>query len=188
MKFLPALVAGLLLSFSAHAAEYTIDHTKSSIRFSGKHAGNNFTGTFDKWKAKIVFDPNNLAASHVEVTIDTSSAKTGNSMYDGTLPTADWFDVKTYPEASFVSETIKFINDNRYQVKGLLTLRGVPLSVDFVFTLNFAPGKDGAGQATVTSSFILDRIAYGIGVKSDPKAEWVDRSIKLDLNVVAAQN
>lgn len=181
MKFLPVFALALLMSFSAHAAEYTVNPAQSSIRFSGKHAGNNFSGAFGAWEGKIDFDPANLATSHVEIKIDTASAKTGNAMYDGTLPTADWFDSKTYPEAKFVSESFKFIDGNRYQVKGLLTLRGVSVSVDFIFTLNITQG----GLATASASFILDRIAFGMGAKSDPKAEWVERNVKIDLDVVA---
>jgi cytochrome b561 len=166
----------------AHAAEYTIDKSQSSIAFSGTHAGKPFKGSFGTWDAIIVFDAANLTASSVKVTIDTASAKTGDAMYDGTLPTADWFDVKNHPQATFISDSITKKVDGAYTAKGQLTIRGKAVPVVFDFTLS-----DLAAPPVKTSfTLTLDRLAHDIGVKSDAKAEWVSKEIPITVTLAAS--
>lgn len=159
----------------AHAADYLVDKTQSRIEFSGTHAGKPFKGAFGTWDAAIKFDDANLAASSVKVTIDTASAKTGDAMYDGTLPTADWFDVKNYPQAIFISESITKRPDGSYNAKGQLTIRGkaVPVTFDFALSDLAAP------PVKTTFTLTLDRLAHDIGMKSDAKAEWVSKEIPI---------
>lgn len=177
------LLSAILFGLSSplNATEYSIDKATSSIEFSGTHAGNAFKGTFGTWDATIKFDDKNLAQSNIKVTIDTSSAKTGDKMYDGTLPTADWFDVKNHPQATFVSDSITKNADGSYNAKGLLTIRGkaVPVAFDFNLSdISTAPVK-------TNFSLTLDRLAHDIGTKSDAKAEWVSKEIPLNITISA---
>ena len=172
----------LLFSFNATAADFAVDPAQSSIAFSGTHVGNKFTGKFEKWDATIKFDPANLATSKIEVTIDTTSAKTGNSMYDGTLPTADWFDVKKFPQAKYVSTDIRKNEDGSFTAKGDLTIRDKTQSIMFTFKL---PADLKTAPITTSFSLPLDRIALGLGATSDAKAEWVGKDITLDVNISA---
>ncbi len=178
------LSIGLFLAshLPAFAAEYVVDKAQSKIAFSGTHAGKAFKGTFGTWDAVIQFDDANLAASSVKVTIDTASAKTGDSMYDGTLPTADWFDVKNHPQANFVSESITKKADGGYNAKGQLTIRGKSVPVAFDFALSDLAAPPVKTNFTLT----LDRLAHDIGLKSDAKAEWVSKEIPLDITLVAS--
>ncbi len=179
------LVFCLLLSpMAAFAKAYTVDMSQSSIRFSGTHAGNLFDGVFEKWQAEIEFDEANLAASTITVTIDMASAKTGNAMYDGTLPTADWFDVKRHPHAVFTTSIIAEHNDGGYHAQGLLTIREHAVPVTFLFQLS-DNGDDG-----VVTKFTLsvNRLDFSIGAKSDAKAEWVSDVIPLTITLSATPN
>lgn len=173
-----ALVAALTLAPAAFAANYAVDAAKSQVGFSGTHAGSAFKGSFAKWQAKLSIDPKKLAESCIEATFDLASATTGNPMYDGTLPTVDWFDVKNHPQGRFVSTIIKANTDGTYTADGNLTLRGITQPTHFKFTLD---DKGFTGKDTL----VLDRLAYGIGMKSDPKAEWVSKDIGVQMNVVA---
>ncbi|MBY0407176.1 MAG: YceI family protein, partial [Rickettsiales bacterium] len=131
------LLVSLPFSFSAEAADYAVDKGLSSITFSGAHANKPFTGVFEKWDAAIRFDAQDLASSHIEVTIDTGSAKIGNPMFDNALPAADWLDAKNHPKAVFVSDVIlRDADDGSYTVKGKLTLREKTLPVSFPFRLS----------------------------------------------------
>ena len=181
-KVLMMFLAVMALSAHARAAQYVVDHAQSTITFSGTPAGAAFKGTFETWDAQINFDPANLAASTIVVTIDTASAKTGNAMYDGTLPTADWFDVKTYPKAVFSSTAIAANPAGGFSAEGTLTIRDKTQPVKFDFTLS------DLATAPVKTSFNLklDRLAFGIGEKSDAKAEWVSREIPLDVVLVVS--
>ncbi len=108
-KTLPtlALSALLLSAVPADAATYTAQGGTSTITFAGTHAGTPFTGTFETFSAAIDFDPANVAATRVKATIDLASAKTGNAMFDGTLPNDDWFNTKATPTATFTSTVVE---------------------------------------------------------------------------------
>lgn len=178
------LAAGaLLLPFTAGAMPYQVDHSQSSVGFRGTHAGAPFKGQFQTWQADIVFDDANLAASKLKATFTTASAKTGNASYDGTLPTADWFDSANHPTAVFESQRItRGEKADTFLAEGTLTIRGTSQPLTLPFTLTPA-ATDGSRTATATLK--LDRLAYAIGAKSDGAAAWVGREITIDLNVVA---
>ncbi|TDP44849.1 YceI family protein [Zavarzinia compransoris] len=166
----------------AAAATYAVDPAKSTVAFAGTHAGEAFTGAFGAWQAEIAFDPADLAGSSLKVSFDPASASTGNAMYDGTLPQADWFNVKEFPAATFTSTRIEAGADGAYVATGTLTIRDVAKEISFPFTLT------PLGQAPVVAkaSFTLDRLAFNLGAKSDPKAEWVSREITITLEVTAS--
>ena len=178
-KFLIALF--FLFSVSANAAVYTVDYPASSVSFSGTHADNAFTGKFEKWTAEIDFNPAHLDTGHIKATFDTSSAKTGNKMYDGTLPEADWFDVKQFPKAEFVSTSIKENADKTYEVAGNLTIRNITHPVTFKFTLSDLSKSPVKAKGETT----INRLDYDLGKKSDDSGEWVGKDIKIELEIVA---
>lgn len=170
------LTAGL-----AQATEYTIDYANSHVNFSGTHAGNAFNGKFEDWQATIVFDPNHLAESKLEATFQTASAKTGNAMYDGTLPKGDWFDVKNHPTATFTSESIEQTGVNQYLAQGTLTIKEISQPVALPFKLTSPAEQPVTAMGTVT----LNRLDFNIGKQSDPKADWVGETIEIDIKVTA---
>jgi polyisoprenoid-binding protein YceI len=168
------------LAFPAAAAEWQTDPANSEIRFSGSYASSPFTGVFEKWSADINFDPANPAQAKVRVLINTASAATGSKINDGTLKSADWFDVKNHPQAVFEASNFTALDGNRYRAEGVLVIKGTKLPLAFEFQLDV----EGA-TAHLQAGFTLDRIAYGLGVKADPTADWVSREITLDIKLTA---
>lgn len=171
----------LLISPPAFAADYNIDYDQSALTFSGTHAGNTFEGRFNEWSAQISFNPDDLENSSLSATFKTASAETGDKMYDGTLPQADWFDSANHPEAVFKSTSITENDANGYTAAGDLTIRGITRPLTFDFTLSDV----SAEPVTATAQFPIDRLAYEIGKKSDPEAEWVSKDITIDLKITA---
>lgn len=181
MRF-AAVVFGLaMMAAVANAAPYNVDYANSKIAFMGQHAGKNFSGEFKSWQAKIDFDPANLPGSKISAHFDLTSAKTGDMMYDGTLPSADWFDIKNTPQAEFVTTAIRANAAGGYMASGNLTLRGVTKPVEFTFSLSDLH----APPVRVTAQFPIDRLAYAIGQKSDAAAEWVSKTITVELQLSA---
>ena len=181
MWFSVLLLFMLALPKPAGATDYVISSENSFIKFGGTHAGKEFEGTFENWDGNISFDKNDLENSNVYIVIHPKSAKTGDKMYDGTLPTADWFDVKNHPDATFQSSSFSDLGDGRYKVGGTLMIKNIKEPLNFVFTL--ADLEDGSVLAE--SAFAIDRMAYDLGLKSDPKAEWVGRVVNIQLQVRA---
>lgn len=176
-----AVFAASLASADARATDYAIDKAQSKIEFSGTHADKPFKGSFGEWTATIAFDPADLGASKIAATFNTASAKTGDAMYDGTLPQADWFHTKEFPEATFTSTAISAKEDGSYTATGDLTIRGITKPVSFDFTLSDL----AQSPVTATGHIILNRLDFDLGKKSDGAAEWVSKDITIALHIVA---
>ena len=176
----PFMFAIAFIPSVANTAPYQVDYEQSTVAFAGKHAGNDFDGVFEEWVADIVFDGDNLDQSSVSVTFQTGSAKTGNLAYDGTLPESGWFYIEKYPTATFQSTSFSK-TDTGYSVTGDLTIRDITKPVTFDFTL------EGDAPTTMSSTFTIQRMDYGIGAEADPDQDWVDNDIILTLNITATK-
>ena len=75
----------------------------SSLSFQTSWSGDAVQGRFNSWKADILFGPDALEKSKVTVTIDMTSAKTGDDQRDASLPASDWFDAAAHPKAVFTA-------------------------------------------------------------------------------------
>lgn len=182
MWFNAVLLLALSMSFSSYAADYTVNYENSAVHFSGTHADKEFKGVFGEWQADIQFDPDNLESSGVKVVFITQSMKTGDAYYDSTLPSSDWMDSRTFREAIFESTGFTKKEEGVFQTDGILTIRGQAHPITFDFALQ---QDDQTGQTKVTAIFPVNRLSYGIGLKSDPNAEWVGESIEIQVIVVA---
>jgi len=181
VKRSPILVL-LTLSVPAAAAPpaWTVIPAQSRVGFAGTHAGTAFTGSFGQWNAAIRFDPADLGHSSVTVQFATATAKTGDTFRDSALGQEEWFDPTHFPRATFATRTITAAGPNRYVADGVLTIKGKALPVKLPFQLQV----NGAA-ARMEGSTTVDRIAFGLGAKSDPNAQWVSRPIKLTIQVAA---
>ncbi|MDA7704999.1 YceI family protein [Rickettsiales bacterium] len=178
--YISFIIFNIILINNSYSANYVINQEKSIIDFSGIHAGNKFTGNIGKYQAKIDFDQNNLKNSQIEVIFDMANFKTGNDMYDGTLPTKDWFDIKNHPKSYFKSKKIIKKNAN-YYIIGDLTIKNITKEVKFDFDLK----NIEKNSVSVKSNFNINRLDYNIGIESDPDGQWVDLKININLNLIA---
>jgi polyisoprenoid-binding protein YceI len=167
MLWLFSIVMYLYLGISNAHAQIEIDHQSGTVAFSGQHAGMNFKGKFERWQAILVLPPQNN--STITATFYMNSAKTGDSIYDSTLPEFDWFDVENYTLGKFASTSI-VITEDGYQVLGNLTLKNITQPVSFML-------KNDKNK--LSASFGINRLDYQIGLESDPEAEWVDKTITI---------
>lgn len=181
MRKLFLVGALLLLATQANAVAYDVDNQKSSVEFSGNHAGQAFNGKFGEWAAIIDFDPKKLEGSSLKASFKTAKISTGNKMYDGTLPQEDWFDSEKFPTADFVSESIKSNGGNNYTATGTLTIRGISKPAKVIF----ATTDLAKNPVIVDGALVVNRLEYQIGAKSDPRAEWVSADIGVKLHIVA---
>ena len=82
-------------------------------------------GHFKNVHGSLVFDPVELAASSVEVVIDTRELWTGESARDAHLRSADFLDVERYPQITYRGRDVAVIGPTDWFVNGDLTIRGV---------------------------------------------------------------
>jgi cytochrome b561/polyisoprenoid-binding protein YceI len=134
----------------------------SKVNFGTTWSYGTVKGSFGKWTADIVFDPEALDRSSVKVSIDMASVKTEDNDSNSALPGDDFFAVASHPIATFAARDFRQLGGDRYEARGTLKLRGVSRPLRLPFTLRI----DG-DAAHMQGSATIDRTAFGVG-----KGEW----------------
>jgi polyisoprenoid-binding protein YceI len=155
-------------NLNAHA-ELKSSHQSGSVAFSGQHAGMNFEGKFERWQATLILPPK--SNPKITATFYMNSAKTGDSIYDSTLPEFDWFDVENHALGKFVSTKIEMTEEG-FQVLGDLTIKSITKPVSFMLA---------ESENKFSASFGINRLDYQIGLESDPDADWVSKTISISM-------
>lgn len=162
------LVPGLLalcIAPAAHAIEYTTVLPKQSrVDFEFRQMGVPVKGGFKRFTAQMAFDPARPEAARAQIDIDLASIDAGSSEADEEAAGKLWFNRSAYPKATFVSSSVRALGDDRYEMRGTLTLKG--RSRELVVPVRFVPGKTAA---SFDGSFILKRLDFGIG-----EGMWAD--------------
>jgi len=165
------LLAALVLAGTAAAwAQQKLIPTQSDIVFVSKQLGVPVEGHFKRFDAQVKFDPAKPQTSKIAFTVDTGSASLGVPEVDNELPKPVWFNVKTFPKATFESSSVKAVGAGKFEVAGKLTIKGQSQPVVVPVTLT-----QSGGVTTATGAFTLKRLNYKIG-----EDEWADTSMVAD--------
>lgn len=155
--FVFALIFALAVPGLASAATYEVDPVHSTVGFSIRHFVTQVPGKFNEFEGTIVYDPENIAASRVDFTIQAASIDTDNERRDNHLKSEDFFAVEQHPTLTFKSKKVAGSGE-KLQVTGDLTIRGVTKEVTVPVEVLGTMGTK-AGFAT---EFEVDRLAYGV--------------------------
>lgn len=122
------LSIALLLTVSSHANSYLIVPDNSNVRFEIDHFNTSTnSGGFYNLTGQVEYDPSAKIGA-VTMVIPINSINTGNVAFDNVLKSADFFEAKKYPLATFTSTQWYFANDNSElpvtKVDGNLTMHG----------------------------------------------------------------
>lgn len=143
---------------AAQGTRYLITPQNSKIEFVGSKVTGSHNGSFQDFSGQIDYT-GNVETSRVNITMKTDSLTTDTADLTKHLKTADFFDVAKYPEATFVSTSIKAGGEKgaSHTVTGNLTLHGTTKSVSFPATIAVTPGV-----ASVDANFSINRKDFGI--------------------------
>lgn len=184
LRRLAALCAGLFLlpSVAFAAGSYTrVLPEKSSLAFVSSQMGVSVDGSFKRFSATVNFDPAMPEAGRATLDIDLASIDAGGSEANEEVKGKNWFDVKQHPTARFVSTSVKPLGNNRYEVRGNMSIRGQTREVAAPFTLK----TDGAG-AVLEGSFPLKRLDYGIGSGVWGDTDVVANEVRISFRLAVA--
>ena len=179
-RFLGFVVA-LAVAVPAQAGQWKIDPAKSRLGFTGSQSGMAFSGAFKRWGGTIDFDPAHPEGGHALITIDMAGAATGDAQKDSALPTSDWFDARTYPQAVFEAKSFVSKGGNAYEAKGTLSIRGHAKDVVLPFTLDVA-GKDAHARGKLE----ILRTDWGVGQGEYATGQYVALAVTVEVDVWAA--
>lgn len=124
---------------------YAIDGTHSNVEVIARHMvvtkvrGNfaGITGTIEVGSTP--------EASSVVVEFDAASIDTRVADRDAHLRSADFLDAEQYPTIRFESTAVSAIDDDRFRLEGMLSIRGVTKPVAFDFSY-LGSNQDPWGQ------------------------------------------
>ncbi|WP_027329725.1 YceI family protein [Marinimicrobium agarilyticum] len=175
-----------LASVPALAADYVIDTegAHASIHFEIQHLGYSWLlGRFNDFEGTFSYDPEDVAASKVNVTIDPASVDSNHAERDKHLRGSDFLHVEKYPEASFVSTGITNIEDGgeEFDIVGNLTLHGVTKEIT-IEAEKVGEGKDpwGGYRAGFEGSTEIRLKDFGIDYNLGPASEVVDLELHVE--------
>src|SRR3989440_9730996 len=148
-------------SGTAPVAHYVLDPAKSSLEFAFDQAGAQNKGKFTRFQVSFDFSPDNLPASRLEVTVEMSSADTGDQERDDTLRGADLFAAAKFPQSHYTATQFAKTATG-YEAVGKLTLRGVTRDVRVPFTFRNAT-ENGVTVGYMSGKTTLRRLDFGVG-------------------------
>jgi polyisoprenoid-binding protein YceI len=163
----PSPKVGDLLQNATLAGEWNLDPAKSKVLLRTRHTWNllPLTGVFEKVTAHGTVSPEGVAAG--TLAIEATSIETKNAKRDKHLRSADFFDVETFPEITFVAKQIDPDGDG-IKVTGDLTVRGATHAITFPASVEVAGDNEVAFDAEVP----IDRRDFGLEWNFAGIAAW----------------
>jgi len=143
-----ALTSLMLLPTQLFAADYKIDTdgAHASINFKVSHLGYSFIqGRFNNFEGTFSFEPANMPASKVQVTVNTRSLDSNHAERDKHLKGSQFIDAGKFPTATFVSTKVSPMDNGKFTITGDMTLNGVTKKVDINAAL-IGTGEDPWGN------------------------------------------
>jgi polyisoprenoid-binding protein YceI len=168
-KLIYPLSAALLLLISSFTVYMSQDWKIADSSFV-KFDGGDPAGQFGGIKGTVNFDPNDLATSKFDVTLDVSTINTGNGMKNTHAKSEKWFDAEKYPTIQFTSSSITG-SAAAFEAKGILSMHGVQKEVVIPFTFE---------DNTFKGSFTINRLDYNINTAEPNHGS---ASFKVDVQV-----
>ena len=135
-----ALVAALAVASTAAVAApvtYKIDPNHTDVVACCRHfCFSNPVAHFGDVVGSITYDPANVGASKVEVTLPLSGLESHVPDFNEHLRSADFFDAQKYPTITFKSTKVEAAGDKKLRVFGELTIKGVTKPAVLDTTIN----------------------------------------------------
>ncbi len=174
----------------AGAVELEADAAHSSVGFQIKHLMvSNVNGSFTDFTGSIKLDEKDFTQSKFDFKVKTDSVNTANAKRDGHLKSPDFFDTQKYPEATFVSKSIKPAGKGKFVMEGDLTIHGQTKPTKFTL-LNLGKVKDPYGVEKYAFQASTDLVRKDFGLVYNAKLETggiaLGETVKLVIDLEAA--
>jgi polyisoprenoid-binding protein YceI len=169
-RWIHGWIAFVFFGLSLPAMAQQLAPAQSEIVFVSKQMGVPVEGRFQKFSAKIVFNPSKPDQANIAFTVDMASATLGVKETDAELPKAEWFNTAKFAQATFQSTSVKALGAGKFEVAGKLNIKGATQNVLVPVTLTQA-----GTNTTATGAFAIKRLAFKIGDN-----EWSDTSMVAD--------
>jgi polyisoprenoid-binding protein YceI len=170
MKKTITVLAIALLSTATTFAQGTWKNDKmhSQLKFTITHlAVSDVEGVFKDFDVTVVTGKPDFSDAKFTLVAKTASVNTEIEKRDNHLKSAEFFDVAKYETMNFTSTGITKAGNNRYKLKGNLTLHGVtkPITMDLWYRGTIINPGSNAAAAGFQLTGELKRSDFGFGSK-----------------------
>lgn len=179
LSVLALMIAGLPDLRAGPADAWVIDADSSKISFTARQLNVPVNGTFNSYKANIVFDPESADAASIKLELETASITTGQPQADQALPGAEWFASADHPTAVFEASGFKPAGEDKYEIAGTLTIKGTSQPVTVKASIATSGDPQGL-QAKATGEATVSRTAFKVG-----EGQWASTATIADEVVIA---
>jgi polyisoprenoid-binding protein YceI len=168
------------------AGTYVLDPAHTRLGFAVRHmAVSKVRGGLNAFEGSLVIGEDPLD-SKVEVSIDATSVDTRDEARDNHLRSNDFFDVENHPRWSFESTGVRPTGDDRWEVDGDLTIRGVtrPVTLRTVFE-GVVRDPYGNMRLGFTATTSIDRNDFGVAFNAVMEAGGLVVAKKVEIEIEA---
>jgi polyisoprenoid-binding protein YceI len=171
--------------------KFEILTAKSNIDWTGRKVTGAHNGTIAIKTGNLILNNGQLTAGNF--VIDTTSIKIldvtdpdTNAQFAGHLFSEDFFATDSYPEATFTIINANYINNEKYQIAGNLTIKGISHPVNFA-----ADVVTTDDIITASGRIVIDRTKYDMKFRSgnfftNLGDTLIYNEIDLDVNITAS--
>jgi polyisoprenoid-binding protein YceI len=167
----------------AEAPIWNVNFGASRIGFTTYWQNSPVEGLFKRWNATISFDETDLSASSVRVDIETGSVDTNYKERDVEIRKRDWLSVDVFPQATFVADSFRHLEEDRYVANGTLEIKGIKTKLELPFTLSIS-GSDAHMKGEVA----LSRLAFNVGDGQWRSTDFIKDDVIVRIDVVAKKS
>jgi len=171
----------------AEPADFVLDPRQTSITFFVHHLEfADVAGMFLESRGSFTYDEATQELSDLEVVVETASVFTDDEERDNHLRSADFLNIREFPEMTFVGTGTERLGENTGLIHGELTLLGVTRPLTLEARLNktgrwpflderYALGVDATGRISrsdfgmtygVDNGWVGDEIEFVIGFQA----------------------
>jgi polyisoprenoid-binding protein YceI len=147
---------------------FEVDPTHTQIAFLIDHLGySKMLGEFEEMSGEFTFDPEDVSAASVSLTIQADSLYTGHTKRDEHLTGPDFLNAQEFPEITFESTGAERTGEKTGTLTGELTMHGQthPVTLDVTFN-KMAPHPLPQYDKVLTAGFsargTIDRTRWGV--------------------------
>jgi polyisoprenoid-binding protein YceI len=102
---------------------------------------------------------------------------TGLPELDAALQGKDFFAVREFPRVTFVSTSVQVHGAAAQLTRGILEIKGNRREVEVLLRT-----QQVSGRLSLSGSFTLDRLQYGIGTGEWTNTKWLGTTVQLDIH------
>ena len=156
-------VIALTPASAALAADYTVDHSHSTVSFKIRHLFSKVQGEFKAFEGTFSYDASDLSQWKAEAVVDAASIDTNTAKRDEHLRSKDFFDTAKFPSIMFKSTGARDLTGRSAKLDGLLSIRGVEKPVTFDVEVH-GEGTDPWGNTRLglTATVTINRKDFGL--------------------------